>query len=90
MSSLQEQLKAFEGNAERLQSELTSTQDELRVARDDVKKFAKQSMEHWDLYRKELIQHGKSVEGSIRAQDEVCVPVCVQVLCRCVYTCTGA
>ena len=91
MASLQEQLRAFEYKAERLQSELTSTQDEFRVAREDVKRFAKQSMEHWELYQKELVQHGKSVEGCIRTQDEVCVytmlvTVYVIAMCLCMMS----
>ena len=80
---MQERLKALEAKTELLQLELTSSKDELRTARDDVKRFAKQATENWELYQKELIQHGKAVEGCMHAQDEVCV--CVHHLVHGVY-----
>ena len=66
-SKLEEALLRIEG----LQVEVSSAQREVSVAKEDVKKFSEQAISTQELYERELLQHGKSMESLHRVKEEV-------------------
>ena len=71
ISSLESQLEEASAKIGELQLELDSARQEVGVAKDDVKKFSELSTATQELYERELLQHGKSMESLHRVKEEV-------------------
>ncbi len=51
--------------------ELATSQKELDTAKEDARQYAEQSRETQDLYQRELMLHGKSMESLLATKEEV-------------------
>ena len=65
-----------------LQSELTVSQDELTTAREDARHYSEQAVETQEIYERELVNHGKSMESLCTVREQVCgLCVCCEGVC---------
>ena len=71
ISSLETQLKEALDRIDGLQLELDSAQREVGVAKEDVRKFSEQATGTQEMYERELLQHGKSMESLHKVKEEV-------------------
>ena len=72
-------MSLLESDKGALQLELSSAQEELQEANQNVKIYTDSANEMQTLYQRELTQHGKSMELLLATKDQVCVCVCVRV-----------
>ena len=54
-----------------LQSELSVSQEELTTAREDAKRYSEQAVETQEVYERELVNHGKSMEALCTVREQV-------------------
>ena len=71
ISDLESMLSGALTQVEELQLELSSVQQEVGVAKEDVRKFSEQAVSTQELYERELLQHGRSMENLHRVKEEV-------------------
>ena len=71
ISELQSKVSSLESQRTSLQLELTSAQEELSAAREDAKRYAGQAATTQELYERELIEHGKTMEALLTAKEQV-------------------
>lgn len=71
ISSLESQLNDTLEKVDGLQLELSHAQQEVGVVKEDARKYSEQAVATQELYERELLQHGKSMESLHRVKDEV-------------------
>ena len=71
ISDLESMLSGALTQVEELQLELSSVQQDVGVAKEDARKFSEQAVSTQELYERELLQHGKSMENLHRVKEEV-------------------
>ena len=71
ISELQSKVSSLESERTSLQLELTSVQEELSTAREDARRYADQGATTQELYERELIEHGKTMEALLAAKEQV-------------------
>ena len=71
VADLEGQISTLESERNALQIELTTAQDELETARNDVNTYSESVAEIQALYQREVVQHGKSTEAYLTANEQV-------------------
>ena len=71
ITDLESQLSETKSHVDELQLDLSSAQQEVGVATEDTRKYSEQAASTQDLYERELLQHGKSMESLHRVKEEV-------------------
>ena len=71
ISDLESKLRDSVALVEDLQLQLDSTQQEVGVAKEDARKYSEEAVGTQELYERELLQHGKSMESLHRVKEEV-------------------
>ena len=71
ISDLETQLKESTERTGVLQLELETARLEVGVAKEDARKYSEQAAGTQEMYERELLQHGKSMESLHRVKDEV-------------------
>ena len=71
IAELEQQLKEASDKVGVLQLELDSTRLEVGVAKEDARTFSEQVTAAQEMYERELLQHGKSMESLHRVKEEV-------------------
>ena len=71
IAELEQQLKEASDKVGVLQLELDSAQQEVGVAKEDARKFSEQVTAAQEMYERELLQHGKSMESLHGVKEEV-------------------